>query len=162
MTIAALLVTLAALLATGLAAGVFYAYATSVMLALDRLPPQQAIDVMRTINLVILNPVFFASFLGAAVLLPAAALLAWLSGLAMSAALLLGASLAYGLGTFGVTVAVNVPLNEALGRLPPSSAAPATDWAAFAGRWNLGNRIRAAFGVLAMLLTGLALHAMAG
>lgn len=161
MTIAAMLVTLAALLATGLAAGVFYAYATSVMLALDRLPPQQAIDAMRTINVAILNPAFFASFLGAAVLLPAATILTWLAGPASAATLLLAASLAYGLGTFGVTVAVNVPLNDALGQLPPSSTEPAADWAAFARRWNRWNRVRAAFGTLATLFTGLALLAMA-
>ncbi|MGU9978928.1 DUF1772 domain-containing protein [Phreatobacter sp. HK31-P] len=162
MTIAAMLFTLAALIATGLAAGVFYAYATSVMLAFDRLPPQQAIDAMRIINVVILNPVFFASFLGAVVLLPSAAILAWLSGLAGAAALLLAATLAYGLGTFGVTIAVNVPLNEALARLPPASAAPAADWAAFADRWNRWNRIRAASAALALFLTGLSLLAMAG
>ncbi|KAF0120638.1 MAG: hypothetical protein FD152_4089 [Xanthobacteraceae bacterium] len=46
------------------------------MLAFDGLPPQQAIDAMRTVSAVILNPVFFASFPGAVVLLPAAAALA--------------------------------------------------------------------------------------
>jgi uncharacterized membrane protein len=162
MTIAVTLAALAALIATGLAAGVFYAYATSVMPAFDRLPPQQAIDAMRTINVVILNPVFFASFLGALVLLPAATTLAWVTGLESAAALLLAASLAYGLGTFGVTVAVNVPLNEALARLPDSSAAPSAVWAAFAGRWNRWNQIRAASAVLALVLTGLALLALAG
>lgn len=60
-----------------------------------------------------------------------------------------------------MTLAVNVPLNEPLARLPASSAAPSTDCAAFAGHWNCWNRIRAVSAALALLLTGLALLAMA-
>src|SRR5215207_4305336 len=64
-----------ATLTTGLAAGVFYAYAVSVNLGLATQPDASYVATMQAINERIENPLFFASFFGAAVF-PLAALAA--------------------------------------------------------------------------------------
>ena len=74
-----LLILLAAL-GTGVMGGLFFAFSTSVMNALARLPAAQGVAAMQSINIVILNPVFFVAFFGTAalcVVLTIAALLRW-------------------------------------------------------------------------------------
>ncbi len=103
-----------ATLATGLMAGVFYAYAVSVNLGLAEQPDASYVATMQAINERIQNPAFFASFFGAVVFL-LAALAAhyrrprtgrfWL--VALACALYIG-------GGFLLTVFANVPLNERL------------------------------------------------
>jgi uncharacterized membrane protein len=143
------------LLSTGAVAGLFYAYWCSVMIALDRVRPEVAIKAMQTINVAIINPLFFATFLGTLAILPLAALAAWWSGASASAGWLAAAFVVYAAGTFGVTVVFNVPLNDALERLKDASADPAADWRAFAEPWNRWNAVRmwacfAATGLAAM------------
>src|SRR6266540_3801200 len=58
----------AAALTMGLMAGLFYAYACSVMLGLRRADDRTFVDGMQRINVAILNGWFFASFLGALLL----------------------------------------------------------------------------------------------
>jgi uncharacterized membrane protein len=51
---------------SGLIAGVFFAFSSFVMKALDRIPAAQGIAAMQSINVVVLNPLFLGVFLGAA------------------------------------------------------------------------------------------------
>ncbi len=55
---------------TALIAGLFYAWSCSVTLGLARLPDTVYIAFMQATNKAILNPVFFISFIGTAILLP--------------------------------------------------------------------------------------------
>lgn len=57
----------AATLTTGLMAGLYYAYAISVMLGLSMTDDRTFVSVMQQINVAILNPWFFVSFFGALV-----------------------------------------------------------------------------------------------
>jgi uncharacterized membrane protein len=57
----------AATLTTGLMAGLYYAYAISVMLGLSRTDDRTFVSAMQQINVAILNPWFFVSFFGALV-----------------------------------------------------------------------------------------------
>lgn len=155
MTTAAFATGLVALLATAAVAGLLFGYWCSVMPALDQLPARTAIAVMRRINVVIVNPPFLAAFLGAAVLLPVAALLAWWTGADAAAGWFAAAACLYGIGTFGVTVAFNIPLNDALERLGDVPAAPETEWPAFAGPWNRWHGVRTAASLLALACSGL-------
>ena len=154
MTTAAFATGFLALIATATVAGLFFGYWCSVMPALDQVPARTAIAVMRRINVVIVNPPFLAAFLGAAVLLPAAAVLAWWTGADAAAAGL------YGIGTFGVTVALNVPLNDALERLGDEPAAPEEKWSAFAAPWNRWHALRTAASLFALACSGLGLAAL--
>jgi uncharacterized membrane protein len=55
-------------LGSGLIAGVFFAFSAFVMTALGRLPPDQGMAAMQSINVAVLNPWFFAAFFGTAAL----------------------------------------------------------------------------------------------
>ncbi|MET0524278.1 MAG: anthrone oxygenase family protein [Nocardioides sp.] len=90
----------------GLLAGVFFAYATSVMPALRAMDDDTFVTVMNKINVVIVNPVFLVIFLGAP--LAAVAVLAW----DRNPWAIAGAVLA--LVTLLVTAVFNIPLNNAL------------------------------------------------
>ena len=54
-------------LGCGLIAGVFFAFSTFVIKALGRLPPHEGIAAMQSINVVVLNPLFLAVFVGTAI-----------------------------------------------------------------------------------------------
>ncbi len=91
---------------TGLLAGLYFAYAVSVMPALASFPEDVYDAVMNRINVVIVNPVFLVAFLGS----PAAsvALLFWQrDGWAVGGAVL-------GVVTLLVSAFFNIPLNNAL------------------------------------------------
>src|SRR4029079_9599769 len=114
--------TFLAALGAGLVAGIFFAFSAFIMTALARLPAQGGIAAMQSINVAVLNPVFFAAFFGTAALslvLAIAALLWWSEP---GALYLLAGSLLYLVGTILVTIVFNVPLNNRLASVAPSSA----------------------------------------
>ncbi|WP_209021876.1 anthrone oxygenase family protein [Nocardioides sp. 503] len=100
---------LGATLTAGLQAGTYYTWASGVMPGLARVDDQTFVHAVQEMNVAIVNPVFMASFLGAPVLAVAAAL-------AVDAPVRPWALAAAGLAlaTFVITVAGNVPLNDAL------------------------------------------------
>lgn len=58
----------AAIIGSGLMAGLFFVFSVCVMQALSRLPPEQGIAAMNAINVVIQNPLFLIAFMGTALL----------------------------------------------------------------------------------------------
>ena len=134
---------------SALVAGLLFAFSTAVMKALSLLPPTQGMRAMQHVNVVILNPVFLTLFMGTALLsavLAVGAVLAW--SRPGSAWLLLGA-LAYLIGTFGVTMVVNVPLNNQLAATDPASPDAARIWSLYLARWLRWNHLRTLLGTLA-------------
>src|SRR4051812_25032073 len=101
---------------TALMSGLFYAFSWAVMPGLKRLPDAGYVAAMQSINRAIQNPVFFAAFLGTALLLPLSTYLAYSHPKPVSLRfwLLLVASAVYIIGVIGVTIGGNVPLNETL------------------------------------------------
>jgi uncharacterized membrane protein len=135
-------ITLIAALGTGLVAGIFFAFSTFVMKALYRLPPVQGIAAMQSINVVVINPWFMTVFFGTAaacIILVILSLLGW--DRPDAGYLLLGGTL-YLFGTILVTIAYNVPRNEALAAVDPASADGASLWADYAKSWTTWNHVR--------------------
>jgi len=130
----------AATLATGLAAGLFYAYSVSVMPALRGADAAVFVQVMQRINIAIQNGWFFASFIGAAVLGVAAVIVALVGNArpVLLVAVLAGALLY--LAQLAVTARINIPLNNALDAA--GSADPAAARTAFEARWVRWNHAR--------------------
>ncbi|MEH2453934.1 anthrone oxygenase family protein [Nostoc sp.] len=131
-------------LGCGLIAGVFFAFSTFVMNALARLKPTQGIAAMQSINITVINPLFMAAFLGTAaacIFLLISSLLRWHQP---GAAYLLLGSLLYLVGTLGVTIVFNVPLNEALAKVESDSTDAASLWSSYLANWTIWNHIRAA------------------
>ena len=136
--------TLLSALGSGLIAGVFFAFSTFVMGALARLPAAQGIAAMQSINVVVINPAFFAAFFGTAaacVILAIVALMRWSEP---GAAYLILGSVLYIVGSILVTMLFNVPLNNALAAADPTSAEGASLWTRYVSTWTAWNSVRAA------------------
>jgi uncharacterized membrane protein len=150
--------TLATALGCGLIAGVFFAFSTFVMPALKRLPPAHGIAAMQSINKLAVTPAFMTALFGTAV--ACLGLVAWAviwSG-ERPAALVLAGSVLYIVGTIGVTIACNVPLNDRLATLRPQGADAAGRWAEYATKWSAWNHVRAAAALVAAATLTIALH----
>lgn len=160
MTSLALILTVVALVLAGAMAGFFYAYSMSVMWALDAVDPKAAIASMQSINIVVRNAIFFPAFFGTPVVALVAAGLWRVQGLHNVALLLALAAIAYLVGTFLVTIALNVPMNERLARtaIPTEIEAARTIWESYSIPWTLWNHIRTASSFATLILTGWALY----
>jgi uncharacterized membrane protein len=147
-----IILTLVAALGCGLIAGTFFAFSTFVMKALARLAPAEGIRAMQSINVVVLNPTFLGAMLGTAVacgFLAAASPWTWsLSG----AGLRLAGCLLYLVGTILVTMACNVPQNDALAKLDANAADAAASWARYLASWTAWNHVRTAAALTAAAL----------
>lgn len=135
------LVTFAAALGAGLIAGFFFSFSFVVMGSLERLPAAQGIKAMQTINVVVLNPYFFLAFFGTALLSLAIAVMQVLSWNDASFNALAGAML-YLVGAIFVTMAFNVPLNNALARVASESDDGAVMWQRYLKLWTAWNHVR--------------------
>jgi uncharacterized membrane protein len=110
---------LAAALVAGLQAGTYFTWATGVMPGLARVDDRTFVSAMQEMNVAIVNPVFLATFLGAPLLAGAAAVVV---GPEARRWAILAAALA--VGTLVITVAGNVPLNDALMAAGPVDRIP--------------------------------------
>jgi uncharacterized membrane protein len=148
----------AATLTTGLMAGLYYAYAISVMLGLSMTDDRTFVSAMQQINVAILNPWFFVSFFGALVFTALAGVL-HLPGDWRAVLPWIVAALVLYLATLVITFGFNVPLNNEL-----AAAGDAERIADLAGvrerfeaswvRWNIARAVAstAAFGCLTWAL----------
>lgn len=142
---------------TALIAGLFYSYSCSVNIGLGRLSDDAYLRAMQSINRAILNPWFFASFMGTLILLPLCAWMLYKHEAGSPAFyLVLFAALIYVIGVFGVTMFGNVRLNEALDKFDIGSAALSELKAQrikFEKPWNNLNLIRTIGSLVSLLLT---------
>lgn len=131
-------------LGCGLIAGVFFAFSAFVMSALARIQPAQGISAMQSINIVVINPLFMAVFLGTAASCFGLAIFSLMRWQQPGAAFVIAGSLLYLVGTFLVTMVFNVPLNNALARVDPGQVESAAQWAGYVSRWTVWNHVRTA------------------
>lgn len=144
----------AATVTTGLNAGLFYGYSTSVIPAFKQLGDSEYVHAMQTINKDIQNPLFFGIFFGAAVFLPLVTVLCRKSGQAKRYKLLAAATALYLIGTFGVTSTYNVPLNNTLDKVDIATATTAQLATArhdYESPWNNWHTVRTAANVAAFV-----------
>jgi uncharacterized membrane protein len=144
--------TIFAALGSGMIGGLLFAFSNFVMRALAQQPPENGIRTMQAINITIINPLFFLVFFGtalASVILAISTLPRLLSPGALL--VLIGCAL-YVVGTFGVTMAFNVPLNNRLAILEPSTTQAAEFWREYVSSWMQWNHVRTIAAILASLL----------
>lgn len=144
--------TFIAALGCALVGGVFFAFSTFVIHALRRLPPHEGIAAMQSINLTVINPMFLGLFLGTAGLCVVVVVVT-VGPLARSEAggmpYLLVASARYLIGTIGVTIACNIPLNNRLATLEPTAPDAPHRWTHYISRWTAWNHVRTVAAILA-------------
>ncbi|MFE6054868.1 DUF1772 domain-containing protein [Kitasatospora sp. NPDC056446] len=135
---------MAATVTCGLTAGLFYAYACSVMPALARVEDRTFIEVMQRVNTAILNGWFVLGFVGA-LLATAAAVALHLPSDGHDVLPATIAALVLYVAMIGVTRSVNIPLNDELASAgtPQRIADPAAVRGRFEARWVRFNVLRA-------------------
>jgi uncharacterized membrane protein len=141
--------TFAAVLGAGVVGGVFFAFSSFVMPGLERLPAAQGLAAMKEINVTAEHPAFMVAFMGTTVLclyLGVRGVLGWGD---TRAALLVAGSALYLVGTFLLTVAYSVPLNNELAGVAPHAAGAAQHWRDYLDQWNWANHLRGATSVAA-------------
>jgi uncharacterized membrane protein len=149
--------TFTAAIGCGLIAGVFFAFSTFVMPALARLQPAQGIIAMQSINITAINPLFMLALFGTAVVCLFLGIFSPFRWHQTHTIYLLIGSLLYLVGTIMVTIAFNVPLNNALAIVDPNSTKGATLWAKYLTDWTFWNHVRTVAPLAAAALFSIAL-----
>ena len=139
------------------AAGAWFTFSAFVMQALERLSPTEGVAAMQSINVTAVRPPLMIAMFGVG--LACVVLAGWaLTSLSDArAGWLLAGAVLYVAGTIGVTMAGNVPLNDALARVAPDSAEAHREWAHYLSAWTAWNHVRAvtAIAATALLVVGL-------
>ncbi|MBW9062989.1 DUF1772 domain-containing protein [Rhizobium herbae] len=132
----------AAAIGAGLNAGLFFIFSVCIMGALGRLPAEQGVAAMQSINVVILNPLFLLAFLGTAVLALVLVAVAVFTG-GPARLYMLAGGLLFLVGTIVVTMVFNVPMNNKLEALLPQSEEAARLWSStYLVEWVRWNHVR--------------------
>ncbi|HEY0684896.1 MAG TPA: anthrone oxygenase family protein [Steroidobacter sp.] len=144
---------------SGLIGGLFFVFSNTIMRAFDRLPAAGAVAAMNSINRVILNPGFFLVFFGTALLC-----VVILIGVAArpdgrNEALAIAGAVFYLVGSIGVTMVFNVPLNNKLAAVSPSANDMETQWRNYRAPWTRWNHVRT---VACLLAAAAFAHALVG
>ena len=137
---AVLILTILATLGTGLIAGVFFIFSVAIMRALERVPSGMA--AMQSMNVAVPNPMFLGVFLGTGLVCLALAIISVVRWEQPGAMLILAAALLYLIGSIGVTIIFNVPMNNTLNAADPSSSAGQELWQNYLTNWTFWNHIR--------------------
>ncbi len=146
------IILVAATTTTAMLVGLFYGWSVSVVPGLARLNNTEYISAFQAMNRAILNPLFFISFMGSVILLPLAAYLNYSQPASLCFWLIVAATILYIFGTFGITMAKNVPLNEMLDKFNLAAAseeAKAAKRALFEQTWNSLHHTRTVIGIIA-------------
>ena len=129
------------------------------MWGLDTADPRVAIAAMQAMNASVRNAVFFPVFFCTPLVLIATALLAYSSQRLVSALAFAASSVVYLGGAFFTTMAVNVPMNEALAliSIPTATGDAQQIWQVYSGKWQIWNVIRTIASGVSLMLTGYAI-----
>ena len=130
-------------IATAAMGGVFFAFSSFVMGALGRMPRALGMTAMQSINIVAVTPAFMTLFLGTAFACLVLAVDAAIYWQGAGSAYQLAGAFCYLSGAFVVTIAANVPLNNALAAADPGSAHADHLWARYLRVWTAWNHLRA-------------------
>jgi uncharacterized membrane protein len=133
---------IAAALGCGLVAGVFFAFSTFVMRALDQMPPAQGVHAFQNINVTVYSPLFMAALFGTGLLCVYLIFASYGGAFDMAGNRILIGAVCYLAGVIGVTMFCNVPLNNALANVSLGDADIALRWRDFYGPWLNWNHVR--------------------
>ncbi|MEM7201170.1 MAG: anthrone oxygenase family protein, partial [Planctomycetota bacterium] len=142
---------IATAVSAALVGGILFAFSTFIMPALARRPAAQAAAAMQAINETVYTPWVMVPFVGTGFALLALTAMAWLGAApALGAPLhVSGATGLYVCGCILLTGTRNVPMNEHLATLEPTSDEAARYWPHYGSRWTAWNHLRTAACLLA-------------
>ncbi|XSC46377.1 DUF1772 domain-containing protein [Bradyrhizobium sp. RDT10] len=139
--------------------GFFYAWVCSTMWGLDQADPRVAIAAMKAMNASVRNAVFFPAFFLTPVVLVLTAGAMRFAGQSLAAFWYLAAAAVYMVFGLFLTMAVNVPMNEALAVTPvPADIEAAREvWESYSGRWQFWNQVRTIASGIALIFAAFGL-----
>ncbi len=145
----------------GVMAGVYFTFSIFVMSSLEAIPKAEGIAAMQSINRVILKSLFMPLFFTTS--FASLALAIWgISRWGHSGALfLVVGGLVYFMGMFVCTVALNVPLNNALDSVDPTTPEAVEVWSDYVRNWTRWNHVRTVSSTTACALFLAAAQALA-
>jgi uncharacterized membrane protein len=140
-------------LGAGLVAGVFFAFSSFVMRALDETdPPSSGLRAMQSINRAAVRPPFMLLFFATLLVGLAASIVLVVIGAGHAVWWAVAAEAVYLVGAVGLTIAFHVPRNDALGRLDADSLAASEAWPRYVRQWTRANHARVISALAASLL----------
>ncbi len=144
--------------------GFFYAWVCSTMWGLDQADPNVAISAMQAMNASVRNGIFAPAFFGTPFVMMLTGAVAYRSGRKVAAASFGAGGIIYLLGGMVLTMAVNVPMNQALALVEtPMELTRASEvWNAYSGPWQTWNITRTVASGVALLLAGVGLWSLQG
>ncbi|MFD1937448.1 DUF1772 domain-containing protein [Nonomuraea mangrovi] len=145
---------LLSLVLLGAMAGLFYGFTISVMPGLDAIRADQAVAAMRSVNRKILNPVFLLMYLATPVAPLATGALLLTQDVSEAGIAFLASGALYVVGSFAVTAAINVPMNNAL---EAGQGEAQRLWSAYTSRWQRWNTIRGVVSFASLITAGVGL-----
>jgi uncharacterized membrane protein len=149
--------TIIAVVGSGIVGGVFFAFSTFVMRALDRLQHSRSIAAMQSINRAAPNAWFMLALLGTALVCLVLAVDAAVHWGRSGSGYRLGASILYLIAVV-VTIGYHVPHNNALATLDPNAASAVTEWTRYSSGWTAWNHLRTLTPLAATVLFAVALR----
>lgn len=141
-----------AMLASGIMAGVYFAFSAFVMRSLGVLEGTTGMVAMQSINRVILKSPFLPLFFASTIACIALIILPLVSGPVVGGVYAMVGAATYVVGMTLVTMAFNVPLNNRLEAADAASAEGAALWEHYLQRWTLWNSVRTIACVVACAL----------
>lgn len=143
--------------------GFFYAWVCSTMWGLDAADPRTSIAAMQAMNASVRNIVFFPAFFLTPIALIASSLLLWRLSRNSSAAWFAAAAITYFCFGLMLTMAINVPMNEALAleEVPVRIADARAIWEDYSTTWQFWNQTRTITSGASFLMAVLGLLSLA-
>lgn len=131
-----------ATIGNALVAGVFFAFSSFVMPALARITPASGVSAMQSINIVVVPSLFLKTFALTTLLSALLVFTPAFRGTGLTSWLCCVAGLVSVAGSFGVTMWLNVPLNDALAAVTPGTQDAAALWTDYLRNWGTANLAR--------------------
>ncbi len=141
----------AAAIGSGLVAGIFFAFSTFIMTAFARIPPEQGIAAMNSINVTIVRSPFMLLFVPTAILCIVIAVLAFANWRGGASSLILAGVSLYIAASFLSTIVFNVPMNDALGKMSGNGPEAVQLWTTYLKDWTWWNHVRTIASLLASI-----------
>jgi uncharacterized membrane protein len=143
----------------GVMAGIYFAFSTFIMTALDRAGPVPGTLAFNSINVTILQSLFMPLFWVTTLVSLVLAVVGFAHWREPGGLTVAAAGVIYFLGMFGVTMFFNVPLNNALAAADPATADGVAMWSRFVKEWTPWNHVRTVTSLIASILFMLAIRA---
>jgi uncharacterized membrane protein len=146
------ILTLLAIIGTGLIAGTFFIFSVAIVAALRRMKGSEGMAAMQSINVVIQNPIFLGVFMGTALISLVLTGMSFWDWQAPQTYYVLAAAAFYVIGSFLLTVVFNVPLNNALDAADGTTASGQEVWQNYLTNWTFWNHIRTVASIVSSFL----------